>query len=169
MPGFNVSGVGSGPSNNIHPFYTYTWEIETLFGSPGTSGPLIFAREMTLPSFVPKREEYESSSLVYKYAAQANWDDVRLTFYDIPDQGKLVDVLKEWRQRVWTPENGIGEASEYKKESTLKVFNMDQSENYSWKLTGSWPANIREGDLTYTDSDVKVAEVIVAYDWAEIE
>ncbi len=170
MPGFQVGPLGSGPSGDIKPFYTYTWQIQNLFGDSGQNGPLVFSRDATFPSFEPKREEFESASLVYKYAAQAKWSDVRITFYDIPSGGqKLATILEKWRERVWTPDNGIGLADDYKKESVLDVFNMDQSVEYSWRLIGSWPAVIREGDLTYTSSDAKTVEVIVAYDWAELQ
>lgn len=170
MPGFSVSGVGQGPSNQVRPYYTYTWEIQTLFEENGLTGALIFAKELTPPSFVPKREELESASLVYKYAAQANWDDVRITFYDIPQNGqRLADTLRQWRRTVWTPEEGIGLADDYKKDSAISIFNMDRSDEYTWMLHGSWPAQVRESDLTYTGSDVKSVEVIVAYDWAETE
>ena len=36
----------------------------------------------------------------------------------------------------------------------------------NWFLYNSWPSQIRSGELTYTNSDIKIVEVTVAYDWA---
>ena len=40
---------------------------------------------------------------------------------------------------------------------------------YKWVLEGSWPQTIRDGDLSYTRSEVKIVEVVVVYDWAETD
>lgn len=179
-----VSNLGDGPSNNVRPFYTYTWELTAIFGDQASDPPVIFTKDCTLPTYNVAREDVESAALVYKFAAQANWDDIRLTFYDIPapDGGKkLADTLREWRTTVWNAEGGIfladvatgGEVGQgggpYKQRTTIRVFNMDDTVEYSWILNGSWPQQIKEGELTYTDSDVKIVEVIIVYDYAEIE
>lgn len=184
MPGFKVSELGEGPTHNVRPFYTYTWELDNVFsqlrdGASANEPPLIYVRECTLPTFAVEREDYESPSIIYKFAAQANWEDIRLTFYDIPnpDGGKkMADILKIWREAVWSPEGGIklsekntGQERGYKGDTTIKVFNADNTVTYTWRLKGSWPQSIKEGELTYTDSDAKIVEVIVVYDWAELD
>ena len=168
MPGFTVDvNAGAGLSNDIKPFYSYTWELDSLFED--LSAATIYAKDCVLPTFSASREEVDGASVVYKFASMVNWEDVRLTFYDISHNGILMaDRLKAWRNRVWTPETGLGFADNYKKQSIINVFNLDISEGYKWTLYGSWPQSIRDGDLTYTRTEVKLVEVVVAYDWAEI-
>lgn len=185
MPGFIVGPIGDPvPAANLKPFYTYTWDIPNLFlddmpepGSPKAYEPpqdqrgvTIFAKECTLPTFSTGREEVDGASIVYKFASMVNWEDVRISFYDIPFRGEIMaDRLRKWRNRVWTPEHGLGFADIYKRQSKIRVFNMDTTLTYAWLLYGSWPQSIRDGDMSYTQSEVKVIEVVVVYDWAETE
>jgi len=171
MPGFMV-GPGLGepvPAENVKPFYTYTWDIPFLFGDNVTiETPAVFGRDCVLPTFAVQREEVEGGSIIYKFASYVNWEDVRLTFYDIPVGGyKLADQLRVWRDSVWEPGSGLYFAEQYKKETVLRQFNMDTTETYAWRLYGSWPQSIRDGELSYTRSEVKIVDVVVVYDWAD--
>ena len=185
MPGFTVApNVGSGLSaTNLKPFYSYTWEIASLFvdpsdpagtQSPGASptglGVIIYAKDCTLPTFSTDYERVDGASVVYKYASMVNWEDIRITFYDIPKDGEIMaERLKLWRDRVWTPGTGLGFADHYKQQSIIQVFNLDITEGYKWILYGSWPQSIRDGELTYTRTEVKLVEVVIVYDWADTE
>ena len=170
MPGFQVAPNLGDPvgATDLRPFYSYTWRIPHLFGEAGDAGVLIYAKDCTLPTFATGREEVEGASVIYKYASMVNWEDVRLTFYDIPNSDQtLAAKLKEWRDRVWTAEEGLGFADNYKQETNIEVFNLDTTVAYMWNLYGSWPQTIRDGELTYTRSDMKLVEVVVVYDWAQ--
>lgn len=170
MPGFRVNDLGSGPVATVQPFYSYTWEILNLFGTNARDSALVYARECTLPTFTANKEIVEGASLIYKYASHIEWEDCRIVFYDVPVSGKtLEDELTEWRERIWTPEEGLKEAANsngYKKESRISNFNMDESIRQTWVLKGSWPQQIRSGELSYATSDIKLVEVNVVYDWA---
>lgn len=172
MPGFKVLNFGDGPSNELEPFMTYTWEIPMFLGwasGRNDTSCLIFLKECTLPTFSAGREEIEGASLKYKFAGTIVWEDVRVTFYDIPQyDGTLSNDLKTWRTRVWTPEGGVGSADQYKFETIINVFNLTDTARNEWHLYNSWPQSIREGELTYTNSEVKVVEVVICYDWAEV-
>lgn len=175
MPGFVVGELGSPvPGADLKPIYTYTWDIPGLFIDTRyaytSSGVTVFAKECTLPTFSTGREEVDGASVVYKFASMVNWEDVRISFYDIPyGTDLLADKLKEWRNRIWTKDRGLGFADIYKQDSMIRVFNMDASLAYTWRLFGSWPQTIRDGEMGYTRSEVKVVEVVIVYDWAEIE
>ena len=165
MPGFIVDGIGSGaPGNNIETYYTYTWDIQSIFGGSTSKPPLIYLKEMGLPTFSVGQERVKGTSLNYKYASDITWEDVKVTWYDT--KGMLA-VIKDWRKSVWTEETGIQPPNQYKKESWLRTFLPDASEINGWKLINSWPSSIRHGDLTYAQSDIKVVDVTISYDWAE--
>lgn len=167
-----MSSVGDGAvAGGIKPVYNYTWLIEQLFGSNiGRNSILTLAKDATLPSYTATKEEVPGAAINYKYASGIQWDDVKITFYHIRAGGTdVLSVLHRWRANVWTPELGLQPANKYKANSKITVYGNDWEYVYAWKLIGSWPQSIKEGDLTYTSSDVKVVEVVVSYDWAEIE
>jgi len=176
VPGFVVGGVGrpaeeGGIATNVEPFYSYTWKVPSLFpGDDYRPGVTIFTKDCTLPTFSAGREEVDGANLIYKYASMVNWEDVRISFYDIPFRGEIfAERLKEWRDSVWTPERGLGFADDYKKDTLINVFNLNGSREYTWTLYGSWPQSVRDGELSYTRSDAKFVEVVVVYDWADTD
>jgi hypothetical protein len=176
MPGFNVNGVGDGRSaSNLKPVYNYTWEIDSLFEDPGNTMALL-AKDATMPTFSISKDTVDGSSLVYKYAGMVTWEDVRVTFYDVvlasdspgaTTNTKASKILKDWRERVWAHTTGLKAPTEYKKDSKITTYTLDWIKNVTWTLRGSWPSIVKEGDLTYTSTDIKVIEVTISYDWAE--
>ena len=184
MPGFAVPGMGGGglddggmvlPSTGAKGkvssgddyYYVYMWEIWQLFGEfydDANNRALVHLRDMTTPTFTVNQDRYVASSLEYKWAKSVTWEDVKVTWYDTVG---LLAILKKWRKSVWRPDLGLQVASEYKKYSRLDIFLPTGQSVQSWCLTGSWPKVIRHGEMTYTNSDVKIAEVTIAYDWAE--
>jgi hypothetical protein len=177
MPGFNVSGLGTGPTNLNIPYCTYTWELTSL---PQNVIPAheIYLRDCTEPTFNVLQEKVESATVIYKYAAQADWEDIRASFYDVPREGRaLINAIKKWSEAVWTAAGGIKFADKlvdgggtgsggYKANTQLRIFNSDESGEYTWALRGSWPSEIKGSDLTYTSSDIKVVDITITYDWA---
>lgn len=181
MPGFRTptasgslyGGSQNDPSSNVKAFYTYAWEVPHLFGTNIQTGPngtpAIFTKDVSLPDFNATKEEVPGASLMYKYASIINWEDVRLSFYDvaISDDLTLNEQLRMWRRRVWNPDSGVGEAREYKQNTLITYMTGDLEVKRQWKLIGSWPQRIKSGDLTYTDSNIKIVDVTIVYDWAD--
>lgn len=168
MPGFNVEDLGDreGVSGRQEYYYNYFWEVEALFDDAQgfKKSALINLKDATLPTFTINKETYTASSLDYKFAKSVNWDDIKIAWYDTIG---LLEKMKEWRQSVWTPECGIKMPNEYKKVSTLSSYLPTGDETNRWTLHNSWPSQIRYGDLTYANSEVKIIEITVTYDWAE--
>jgi hypothetical protein len=131
--------------------------------------PLIHAKDMTLPTFSVNKEMVPGASLQYKYAKDVTWDDVKITWYDTYG---LLKIIRYWRRLVWTSTKGLGPADEYKRISRLVHYlphnePLDAPGEVEYTLVGSWPSIIRYGDLTYVNSDIKLVEVTLTYDWAE--
>lgn len=171
MPGFvvrDIGGNGRAVPATARYLYNYSWEIENIFGdNVGTVNQpsLIHLKDATLPAFVVNKEMVLGASLEYKYGKSVTWEDIKVTWYDTFG---FLNVVRDWRRRVWTEENGLNPSGAYKRDSIIAVLAPDDANDAArYKLFGSWPSVIRHGDLTYTNSDVKVVEVTVTYDWAE--
>ena len=66
--------------------------------------------------------------------------------------------------------SGIGTHSPsggYKQESKFDLLDGSGATINSYTLKNSWPINISQGKLTYTDTEIKIVTVTLAYDWAE--
>lgn len=182
MPGFVVNNIGGYPKEGggIAPadaeyYYTYTWFVESVFDdfNQRTRDILIHAKDMTLPAFVVNKETVLGGSVEYKFAKSISWDDVKITWYDTVG---MIEILKRWRRSVWTQEDGLKGGGVYKKRTYQNQYIANRGgggggaadeRDIRYRLEGSWPSVIRHGDLTYTNSDVKIVEVTVTYDWAE--
>jgi hypothetical protein len=155
----------------LKPVYQYTWEIINLFEDTRSLFPTkLLAKEATLPTFTITKDTVDGSSLVYKYAGMVTWEDIRITFYDmVVGFNKASQIIKDWREKVWSATTGLKSPSDYKKDSVIKVYNLDFTSSSTWTLHGSWPQVVKEGDLTYTATEIKVIDVTIAYDWADLE
>lgn len=168
MPGFIVNEIGEGAkADSIRPYYSFTWQISNLFEDRtpiDNQSPLIYVREATLPSWDFDKEKVMGASLEYKFAKSIVWNDIKIIWYDTDG---LAEIMQIWRSTIWAPHIGLALANDYKKESTLQSFDFSFENPVSWKLINSWPGNVKVGDLTYVNSDVKMVEVTLVYDWAE--
>ncbi len=170
MPGFIVQGAGGGhraaQTSRREYYHNYFWEIVNLFEGPGwnnPNSPLIGLKDCSMPTFTVNKETYQGASLEYKFAKSVTWEDIKVSWYDSVG---LLEIMREWRSSIWTPECGLSEANQYKRQSILSYYlPTGQSANF-WTLINSWPSQIRHGDLTYTSSDVKLIEATITYDWA---
>ena len=171
MPGFIINGHGgmpvdgNGAPDNTEYYYTYTWEIENFYEFQSYSNiGISHCKTMTLPTFNVAQETVMGASLEYKFAKSVNWADVKVAWYDTSG---FLDTMKKWRKTVWSPKQGFAAVNTYKKESRFRTFLPDGEEAQTFRLINSWPSVIKYGDLTYTNSDVKMVEVTLTYDWAE--
>jgi len=176
MPGFQVDSAWSArlgtteAKANADFIYNYTWEIATLFEQNAPDTALVYVKDISLPTITFEKEQYTGSSLQYKFASAAIYDDIRITFYDTKG---LLNKLRGWRKQVYSSTYGLRPADEYKKKSEINCYYPKTGEYGSSVLAqthtlyGSWPSVIKHGDLTYTSSDIKFVDVTVTYDWAE--
>ena len=171
MPGFQVRDLGqssavheTAPSNADY-YYVYTWEIAKFTGYRAETRPsLIHLQSASTPTFTANIEKYTASSVEYKWAKSVTWEDIKVSFYDTYG---LIEALISWRSNIWSPYTGLKPARSYKDNTILNVYLPSGEAKFGWNLIGSWPSTIRSGELTYTESNVKICEITVTYDWAE--
>lgn len=175
MPGFAINGLNTEDSRLVPTqqdvYLSYCWEIPLIMGETakktdqnGTGEKaLLMLKDATLPTFTVTKDTYLGGSIEYKYAKSVIWDDIKVTWYDTLN---MINMIRKWRESVWTEEDGLKAAASYKKDTELNVFLPNGQGFYKYFLTGSWPSQIRSGDLTYTSTEAKIVEVSVSYDWA---
>jgi hypothetical protein len=171
MPGFKIDGYGNSDNipNTIEIARSHRWRIENLGPIQQPENKLV-ARDLTLPTWKPERLEILGTTLYYKYAKNIKWEDVTVIFYDNYKIGTEID---RWRDRVHTNIDGIkkhGAGNQgYKLECEFHEIDGRANIKRKLKLFGAWPTNINYGKLSYTDTSLKVIELTLAYDYAQIE
>ncbi len=75
--------------------------------------------------------------------------------------------MKQWRASIWTATFGLNDPGAYKLETVLRSYLPTYTKGNQWKLINSWPSVIRYGELTYTQSEAKIIELMITYDWAD--
>lgn len=175
MPGFNIGGGGDDfqePASTVEIHRAHRWRIEKL-GDVDFRTVLVYAKSVTLPGFTVEEEIVSSAALKYKFAKMVNWEDVSVEFYDVFG---VFDPLVEWQNEVFTPENGIGVANDYKKDCTFILTNgsgndSDDNGNSLPKFTlhGAWPKQLTHSPLSYENSELKTVSLVLSYDYVTFD
>lgn len=168
MPGFNIGGgsTGSQPSNQEEVNRNHRWRIITLGENLISRDRLVFAKTLQLPSFSIEEESVMGAHIKYKFAKCVNWEDVVVTFYDTDD---LLDLLIEWQNKVFDNQAGIKLANDYKRRSAFALTDGDGTESdIKYQLINSWPKSISHSQLSYEDSEIKLINLTLSYDFAVV-
>jgi hypothetical protein len=167
MPGFSIGGSGNGPPNTQDTLRVYRWLI-TQLGPITSREQLRVAKEITLPNVNIDKQDILGGTLYYKYAKAVKWEDVMVTLYDT---GQTLFQLESWKDLVYSNASGIknhNPNSGYKKEAVFELMDGEGSVVNTVRLKNAWPTKIVHGRLTYAASDIKVIQVVLVYDWAEV-
>ena len=168
MPGFNIGGGAGGntPPNTYEIIRNHRWRIVSLGENIIPRAQTKFAKSLQLPAFTVEEEIITGAAIKYKFAKTVNWEDVTITFYDA---SPLLDQLLKWQNLVYDSGNGIKMADNYKKSSTFELTDGQGSAvGPQFILINSWPKNISHSQLSYEDSELKLINLTLSYDWAEI-
>ena len=171
MPGFKIENYDSnGPPNTVETARSHRWFISKL-GPVGNENDIFIklAKEMTLPTWKVEQLNVLGASLNYKFAKNVKWEDITITFYDTIS---ITQKLEDWRNKVHKNDTGIGNhgiSGGYK--DTCEFTEVDGKGVTIRKVTlnGSWPSTVGYGKLSYADSSIKLVELTLTYDYAEIE
>lgn len=166
MPGFSINGGGGNVPNTIELLTNYRWLITEL--GPVSSDSLVVARDLVLPESRVEVQEILGGLIWYKFAKNVKWQDVTVVFYD---DGKILDGIEQWRELVYTIEDGIKThtpGSGYKRKCAFELLDGAGDVKKSLSLMNAWPTAVSHGRLSYSDSEIKIVNLILAYDWAEI-
>jgi len=166
MPGFIVGSVGdqNTPANTIETLRNHRWRIARL--GPVSRFPLVLAKELQLPESLVDKQEILGGLIVYKYAKSVNWPDLRVTLYD---DGEVTQELQKWKDQVYESDSGIKLHNNYKQNCRFELLDGTGVVVIRVTLSGAWPYRISHGDLSFTNSEIKIVTVTLSYDDAQIE
>jgi hypothetical protein len=166
MPGFRVFSTEVGVPLPKKVLLKHQWIISKLGPvNINPESPAVYAKDVSLPRVSFDEETVEGGVIKYKFAKLASWDDVKVTFYDTVG---LLSQLNGWLRQVYTTQNGLGVASDYKRTSRFSLVDGNNVVLTNIELMNSWPKHISYGDLTYTESDAKLVDLTLSYDFANI-
>lgn len=183
MPGFVINDIGGNPhKKGVGPesrFYTsYSWEIDiidlnTKLSTVGSGDAFngILLRTASLPQPTFTKVKAEGGTIDYQFAGKPIFDDVRLSFYD---STRTTEIYKEWLKQIFTVSDGIKPPDSYKAKSVIRKYLADRTDETDGKvqkytLYGSWPVSFKESELTYLEASIKSIEIVLTYDYFEIE
>jgi hypothetical protein len=173
MPGFSIEGfaVADGaPRNTAELHREHRWRIDSV-GIPPTVAieppGKFFAKSVQLPSLVFEEEKLKTgSSIDYKIAKLAGWQDFTIKFYDVYG---LYRTYQAWQEAIWTPEEGIKAPSDYKGQPIISLTDASGEAVQTYTAFGAYPKSITHGDLSYESSNIKLLTVTYSYDYAQVE
>lgn len=186
MPGFKIGSDQSidGPSNKVELHRQHRWKISSIgipigagsqFGSGTNTSRTVphdrnnitfYAHSIQLPQLSFEEERILGGSVYYKIAKKAIWNDVTIKFYDLYGTYK---IFKEWQDKIWDPQRGIKWASDYKGTVILQLTDGQNNTKQQYTLNGAYVKDVQHGDLSYSNTDIKLVTVIFAYDFADVD
>lgn len=180
MPGFSIIGSEQqSPKNDAEFHRAHRWYIRNI-GLPGAGGssgtrtragsagdPKLYAHTLQLPSLSFEEEKISGgASNYYKIAKRAVWDNVTIKFYDVYG---LYKIYRDWQDKIWTPDEGIKKASDYKGQPVFVLTDGQGNDSQIYTLINAYPINVNHGELSYTSNDIKLLTVTYSFDYATFE
>lgn len=172
MPGFVIGETASANSiDHKAEFHrAHRWRIEKL-GVPILNQILfeksrLYAHTLELPSLSFEDEKVDGASLKYKFPKRAVWDNVSVSFYDVHG---LHIGLREWQLEMWTPEEGLRPANEFKRSAKFTLTDGKGEVKQTYTLVGCYPTKISHSELSASSSEIKLIYITYAFDYATIE
>jgi hypothetical protein len=171
-------------ANDVEPTRQFRFKIQT--GNPQTadaSDNWWWAKSVTKPSFSINESQYNLLNHKFKYPGIVTWNDVTITMVDIGH------VAKQWHMMLensgYTPPINLdGEADRntsyqgVEKERMskhfgeyIKIFQLDKAGNAieTWTLRNPRVNSLNFGSLDYSIDDLVTIEIVIGYDWADLE
>lgn len=151
-----------GPSNTADFFRSNRWFVQKL--GPITDRELLaYAKQTSCANYNLDSENFQGASTIYKVAKSANWEPCTIVFYDVSG---LYEALEEWKELVYTPEDGVKTINEYADTTQIAIKDATGEDVQTFELVNSWPKNISHGTLSHDNSDAKLLTVTLEYSWA---
>jgi hypothetical protein len=136
-----------------------------------------WARSVSKPSFQVSEQQYQVANHKFKYPTTVTWNDITM---QIGDTGaKTADLYDGLIKSGYVSPDGNQVAEGISKEGMREnifggFFNIYQLNGAGgiveqWSLKNPKVASINFGSLEYSSDELVVIELVITYDWAELE
>jgi len=172
MPGFRITGSEVEPSisNDVEYHRDHRWIINN-FGFPSSVGSGLdtlkyHAKSITLPELSFDEINPSGASLNYKIASRARFDAVTVKMYDIYG---LHQIFADWQDLMWTPEDGLKPANDYKGNTVFSLTDGKGMRKRRYELVGAYPKHVSHTELSYSSSKIKLLTIAYSFDYMKID
>lgn len=166
MPGFNINGQDSGPSNTVE----YSRRNRYLFQaiSPLTSSILVHAFKATRPTPIIDPIVMHHGQDEIKWPGKIRWEPLEITFYQAHDSGsdKVAEELFNWwaNQVIDIKRSRIN--TQFKGNAVLLLLNGNGSPVWQYDIYGIWPKRTAPDSLDWGESGFSTTTVTLEFDKA---
>jgi len=170
MPGFiiNTSG-GLAPTTpgGRDWLRSHRFELINFFGStPSNSPEFIALKDVTMPSKKLKSISVETPGTTYKFASQAEFSELVMTFYG---SRELLIKCLQMADKPHNTREGIRDYNQYK--GTV-VFQIRDTGSFDGSFSGieydyknAWISDVSNGQVSYSSSEIMMITVNIVFDF----
>ena len=142
----------------------------------GSDSQMYWVKSVTKPSYDIEVNEYQIGNQRHKYPGLLTWNDITITIYDIGD--KVKELLTQLGAmgfigaKDYGGVDGIGKQMGLGDPFIIQQFGVDIEAAKAvekWTLANAFIKSVNFGQLAYESDEFIEIEIIVSYDWAEIE
>lgn len=170
IPGFNVNGLGVGPSNVIEIRRKHRWRFATL-GRGNTEfsqQELLVLQSASRPSFTFEEPEMHHNQEVARFAGKQDWDPVTMVWYDIQQDPDVSAGIYRWIETVVAMDQiNVAHPTHYKRTARLEMLDGFGNANEAWVMYGTWPKSANWQELDYQSTDLLTIEATMRFDRAQ--
>ena len=149
-----------------NPQFSYMFEVSVAGSNFSSSGITAFAKTVSIPQVSVEQMIINHKAGKTHYAAKdASAHTVNLTFWD-DESGTVYKFFNEWFELIQNPEDSSGiQRGSYIADTIIKLKDAtDKTETASIVLSGSFPMEISDVQLSYDSSEAMEVNITLSFE-----
>jgi len=159
MPGFNICGIGDGPSGKIETARKNRWRFTTL---DPIQELLLFAHKATRPSPEIDRIVMHQAQDEAYFPGKNRWKPIDISFYEVVTHPDVVQpftaalyIYQWWSAKILDLEKSrIAQVPTIKQRCELTLLDGCGYATHVYTMDGCWISKVTPDDLDYADGDI---------------
>jgi hypothetical protein len=158
MPGFNINGIGDGPSAKIETARKNRWRFTAL---DPVQNILLFAYKSARPQPEIDRITMHQAQDEAHFPGKNRWNPIDVSFYEVvshPDSffatSVALAIYQWWGTRIIDLANSKIAEGPIKKRCELVLLDGCDTWVHIYVMDGCWISKVTPDDLDYSDSDI---------------
>lgn len=162
-------------SQLANPKQNHRWKVR--FGAAELQNAEYLAKSVTKPTLTQTAAEHVYLNYKYYFPGMAEWEPVTVTMVDTgePDIAYAVAKLIEMSgyQIPAGPNSNVtmekSRAINALSNFSITQFDSNGNDLETWRLRNAWLMSFTPSNLEYGNTDLSTYEMVIRYDWAELE